>query len=129
MNGKRRTALQHHNEHQDAESQNPTRRWTEPGDRSPSEAKFFWTGGPVQVAPDTWFTSVGSGVTAFATSDGLVLVDSGTRLFAQVGKELEGNHETLRTWVRTAEAAQRPGAADESAKDAELAGCARRSPS
>jgi glyoxylase-like metal-dependent hydrolase (beta-lactamase superfamily II) len=53
----------------------------EPGDRSPSEAKFFWTGGPVQVAPDTWFASVGSGVTAFATGEGLVLVDAGTRLF------------------------------------------------
>ncbi|OLT11213.1 MBL fold metallo-hydrolase [Actinomadura sp. CNU-125] len=52
------------------------------GERSPSEAKFFWTGGPVEVAPDTWFASIGSGVTAFATDDGLVLVDSGTRLFA-----------------------------------------------
>lgn len=82
MNGNRLTAPQPSGEHQDAESQNPAQRWTEPGDRGPSEAKFFWTGGPVQVAPDTWFTSIGSGVTAFATSDGLVLVDSGTRLFA-----------------------------------------------
>ncbi|MGI5330660.1 MBL fold metallo-hydrolase [Actinomadura nitritigenes] len=53
----------------------------EAGDRSPGEAKFFWAGGPVQVAPDTWFASTGSGVTAFATCEGLVLVDSGTRLF------------------------------------------------
>ncbi|RSN46938.1 alkyl sulfatase dimerization domain-containing protein [Actinomadura sp. WAC 06369] len=61
---------------------NPSRQWMEPGDRDPSEAKFFWTGGPVRVADGTWFASVGSGVTAFATDEGLVLVDTGTRLFA-----------------------------------------------
>ncbi|WP_052372938.1 alkyl sulfatase dimerization domain-containing protein [Amycolatopsis taiwanensis] len=61
---------------------NPTEAWLHHGDEDPREAKFFWTGGPVQVATDTWFTSLGSGVTAFATDDGLVLVDSGTRLFS-----------------------------------------------
>ena len=43
------------------------------------------------------------------------------RPIAQVAKELGVNHETLRTWVRTAEAAERPGAVAESAKDADLA--------
>ncbi|XHU09249.1 MBL fold metallo-hydrolase [Amycolatopsis sp. WGS_07] len=62
--------------------ENPSGQWMEPGDRSPDEAKFFWTGGPVQVAPESWFASLGSGVTAFATGEGLVLIDSGTRLFA-----------------------------------------------
>ncbi|MER7016126.1 alkyl sulfatase dimerization domain-containing protein [Saccharopolyspora sp. NPDC000359] len=64
------------------EHENPTEKWRDPGDRDPSEAKFFWTGGPVEVASDSWFTSLGSGVTAFATDEGLVLVDSGTKLFS-----------------------------------------------
>lgn len=45
--------------------------------KSPEEAKFFWSGGPVEVAPRTWFQSYLSGVTGFETEDGLVLVDSG----------------------------------------------------
>jgi len=45
--------------------------------KSPEDAKFFWSGGPVEVAPRTWFASVFSGVTAFETDAGLVLVDSG----------------------------------------------------
>ena len=45
--------------------------------QSPEQAKFFWSGGPVEVAPRTWFVSFFSGVTGFETDAGLVLVDSG----------------------------------------------------
>lgn len=45
--------------------------------QSPPEAKFFWSGGPVEVAPRTYFCSFFSGVVGFETDDGLVLVDSG----------------------------------------------------
>lgn len=62
--------------------ENPTRQWVSAAQQDPQDAKFFWTGGPVEVAADTWFASLGSGVTAFPTRDGLVLVDTGTRLFA-----------------------------------------------
>ncbi|HWA92437.1 MAG TPA: alkyl sulfatase dimerization domain-containing protein [Rhizomicrobium sp.] len=50
--------------------------------KTPEEAKLFWTGGPVEVAPRTWFASQFSGCTAFETDEGLVLVDTGTRQFA-----------------------------------------------
>jgi len=50
--------------------------------KSPEEAKFFWTGGPIEVAPRTWFQSLLSGVTAFETDEGLVLVDSGLKQLA-----------------------------------------------
>jgi transposase len=53
-------------------------------------------------------------------ADAVALVRSSGRPIAQVAKELGVNHETLRTWVRAAEAAERPGAVAESAKDAEL---------
>jgi glyoxylase-like metal-dependent hydrolase (beta-lactamase superfamily II) len=42
---------------------------------------MFWNGGPVEVAERTWFASLLSGVTAFETDDGLVLVDTGTTVF------------------------------------------------
>src|SRR2546423_14775350 len=45
--------------------------------KSPEDAKFFWSGGPVEVAERTWFQSRFSGVTAFETDEGIVLVDSG----------------------------------------------------
>lgn len=45
--------------------------------KDPDEAKFFWSGGPVEVAERTWFQSLFSGTTAFETDDGLVLVDTG----------------------------------------------------
>lgn len=54
-------------------------------------------------------------------SDVVALVRSSGRPIAPVAKELGVNHETLRTWVRAAQAAELPGAAAESAKDAELA--------
>jgi len=50
--------------------------------KSPEEAKFFWSGGPVEVAERTWFASQVSGVTAFETDEGIVLVDSGTTMLA-----------------------------------------------
>jgi glyoxylase-like metal-dependent hydrolase (beta-lactamase superfamily II) len=46
---------------------------------SPEEAKFFWTGGPLEVAERTYFASLFSGVTIFDTDEGLVLVDTGLR--------------------------------------------------
>src|SRR5699024_1021008 len=45
--------------------------------KEPDEAKFFWSGGPVEVARDTWFQSLFSGCTGFLTDEGVVLVDSG----------------------------------------------------
>ena len=50
--------------------------------KPPEEAKFFWSGGPVEVAPRTWFQSQLSGVTGFETDEGLVLVDSGLHRLA-----------------------------------------------
>lgn len=61
---------------------NPTDQFATMRGRSAEEAKFFWNGGPVEIAPRTWFSSLLSGVTAFETDDGLVLVDSGTALLA-----------------------------------------------
>jgi glyoxylase-like metal-dependent hydrolase (beta-lactamase superfamily II) len=52
--------------------------------KTPEEAKFFWTGGPVQTAERTWFASQFSGCTAFETDEGIVLVDTGTKQFAPV---------------------------------------------
>ncbi|MBM4359193.1 MAG: MBL fold metallo-hydrolase [Deltaproteobacteria bacterium] len=50
--------------------------------QTPEEAKFFWTGGPLAVAERTYFASLFSGVTAFDTDDGIVLVDTGLRKLA-----------------------------------------------
>ncbi|NWG46399.1 MAG: MBL fold metallo-hydrolase [Alphaproteobacteria bacterium] len=49
---------------------------------SREDAKFFWSGGPVEIAPRTWFVSRFSGITAFETDEGLVLVDSGLKIMA-----------------------------------------------
>jgi glyoxylase-like metal-dependent hydrolase (beta-lactamase superfamily II) len=56
---------------------NPRDKFQEMAGKPPEEAKFFWTGGPLEVGPRTWFASVFSGVTAFETDEGLVLVDAG----------------------------------------------------
>jgi glyoxylase-like metal-dependent hydrolase (beta-lactamase superfamily II) len=66
---------------------NPTDLFKQLRGRSPEEAKFFWSGGPIEVAARTWFQSVFSGVTAFETDEGLVLVDSG---LLQLGPKLAG---------------------------------------
>ena len=63
-------------------AQNPAMKFGTMRGKTPEEAKFFWTGGPVEVAPRTWFASQFSGCTAFETDEGLVLVDTGTRQFA-----------------------------------------------
>ncbi len=61
--------------------QNPAGKFLEMRDHPPEEAKFFWNGGPVEVAERTWFASLLSGSTGFETDDGLVLVDTGTVQF------------------------------------------------
>lgn len=58
---------------------NPRDQFQDLAGRSPEEARFFWTGGPLEVAPRTYFASLFSGVTAFETDAGLVLVDTGLR--------------------------------------------------
>ncbi len=63
-------------------AQNPAQKFGAMRGKTPEEAKFFWTGGPVEVAPRTWFASQFSGCTAFETDAGLVLVDTGTKQFA-----------------------------------------------
>ncbi len=50
--------------------------------KTPDEAKFFWTGGPVMASERTWFASQFSGCTAFETDEGLVLVDTETKQYA-----------------------------------------------
>jgi glyoxylase-like metal-dependent hydrolase (beta-lactamase superfamily II) len=61
---------------------NPAMLFATMAGRPPEEAKFFWSGGPVEVAARTWFASQVSGVTAFETDEGIVLVDSGTTMLA-----------------------------------------------
>jgi glyoxylase-like metal-dependent hydrolase (beta-lactamase superfamily II) len=58
---------------------NPWDKFRELAGRSPEEAQFFYTGGPVEVAERTWFMSNVAGVTAFETDEGLVLIDAGQR--------------------------------------------------
>ena len=41
--------------------------------RTPAEATFFWGGGPIEVAPRTWFQCAFSACTGFETDAGLVL--------------------------------------------------------
>jgi transposase len=53
--------------------------------------------------------------------DSVEPVRSSGRPIAQVARELGGNHETLRRWVRSTGRAEQTGAAAEAAKDAELA--------
>ncbi|UCC61041.1 MAG: MBL fold metallo-hydrolase, partial [Dehalococcoidia bacterium] len=62
-------------------SGNPVEQWLTMDGKSPEEARFYWNGGPIQVAERTWFQSHMSGVTAFETDEGLVLIDSGAKLF------------------------------------------------
>jgi glyoxylase-like metal-dependent hydrolase (beta-lactamase superfamily II) len=70
-------------------AKNPSEQFAELRGKPPAEARFFWNGGPVEVADRTWFSSLLSGVTAFETDDGLVLVDSGTVFLApQLAKDI-----------------------------------------
>lgn len=61
---------------------NPLQKMLENRDAEPDEAKFFWTGGPIEVAERTWFQSWMSGCTGFETDDGVVLIDTGTKAAA-----------------------------------------------
>ncbi len=61
---------------------NPTGRFGAYRDGDPDEAKFFWTGGPTEVAERTWFQSQLSGCVGFETDEGLLLVDTGTKFLA-----------------------------------------------
>jgi glyoxylase-like metal-dependent hydrolase (beta-lactamase superfamily II) len=58
---------------------NPRERFQEMAGKSPEEATFFWTGGPIEVARGTYFASLFSGCTAFDTEEGVVLVDTGMK--------------------------------------------------
>jgi alkyl sulfatase BDS1-like metallo-beta-lactamase superfamily hydrolase len=58
-------------------STDPISRFQESAGKSPEEAKFYWTGGPVEVAERTWFASLFSGSTTFETDEGLVVIDAG----------------------------------------------------
>jgi len=60
-------------------AQNPIQKILQYKNASPDEAKFFWSGGPVEVAERTYFQSFMSGCTAFDTDEGLVLIDTGTQ--------------------------------------------------
>ena len=61
---------------------NPSFRFADAAGKPPQEAGMFWSGGPVEVAERTWFVSFVSGVTAFETDEGLVLVDASTEHFS-----------------------------------------------
>jgi len=63
-------------------SDNPRDQFQQLVGKSPEEAKFFWTGGPIEVADRTWFSSLFSGCTAFDTDEGVVLVDTGLERLA-----------------------------------------------
>jgi glyoxylase-like metal-dependent hydrolase (beta-lactamase superfamily II) len=69
-------------------AENPSQKFLQMQGEPPEVAKFFWTGGPVEVAERTFFQSQLSGVTGFDTDDGLVLVDTGTAFFAPSLAEL-----------------------------------------
>jgi len=62
---------------QEQRIENPTDLFKLLRGKSPEEAKFFWSGGPIEVAERTWFQSVFSGCTGFETDEGVVLEDSG----------------------------------------------------
>ena len=66
----------------------PMQRYAELAGKSPEQATFFWTGGPVEVAPRTYYCNQFSGVTAFDTDAGLVLIDTGLALTAKATAKL-----------------------------------------
>jgi alkyl sulfatase BDS1-like metallo-beta-lactamase superfamily hydrolase len=68
-------------------STDPISKFQEYAGKSPEDAKFYWTGGPVEVAERTWFASLFSGSTTFETDDGLVVIDAG---MARLGPGIAG---------------------------------------
>ncbi|MFF0445905.1 alkyl sulfatase dimerization domain-containing protein [Streptomyces sp. NPDC004609] len=81
-------------------SRNPTSALFHGPQQSPEKAGFFWRGGPFEVADRVWHTALVSGVTAFETREGLVLVDTGTE--AQAPKLARGLREFTQAPVHTA---------------------------
>ena len=75
---------------------NPTNKFTQYTDADPDEAKFFWSGGPIEMAPRTWFASQFSGITAFETDEGVVLVDTGMAQFGDYLRQKIRQHTTAR---------------------------------
>jgi alkyl sulfatase BDS1-like metallo-beta-lactamase superfamily hydrolase len=75
---------------------NPIEKFAQHHNGNPDEAKFFWSGGPIEMAPRTWFASQFSGVTAFETDDGVVLVDSGTMQLSDYLRQKIRQHTTAR---------------------------------
>jgi glyoxylase-like metal-dependent hydrolase (beta-lactamase superfamily II) len=71
---------------------NPMQHYADLAGKSPEEAKFYWTGGPVEVAPRTYYCNQFSGVTAFDTDAGLVLIDTGLALTAPTTAKLLREH-------------------------------------
>ncbi|MEG9861222.1 MAG: alkyl sulfatase dimerization domain-containing protein [Parvularculales bacterium] len=61
---------------------NPRDKFQQMRGKPPEEAKFFWSGGPVEVGERSWFQSRFSGVTGFETDEGVVLVDSGLEVLS-----------------------------------------------
>ncbi len=51
-------------------SSNPTEQFRSLADRPPEEATFFWGGGPVEVAPRTFYQCAFSSCTGFETDEG-----------------------------------------------------------
>ena len=84
-------------------AENPSAQFLTMAGAPPEEAKFFWTGGPVEVAERTWFASALSGVTAFETDEGVVLVDTGAVSFApELAKRVrEATDKPIHTAVYT----------------------------
>jgi glyoxylase-like metal-dependent hydrolase (beta-lactamase superfamily II) len=60
---------------------NPMTRFGAWADRPDAERGYFWSGGPIRIAEGTWYQSILSGVTAFDTDAGIVLVDTGSAQF------------------------------------------------
>ena len=70
-------------------AENPAQKFISMRGQPPEIAKFFWSGGPIELAERTWFQSMFSGTTAFETDEGIVLVDSGLdRLAPQIAEML-----------------------------------------
>lgn len=63
---------------------NPATKFADMVGKSPEEAKFFWSGGSVELADGVWFQSQFSGTTAFETDEGIVIVDSGLENLAPI---------------------------------------------
>lgn len=73
--------MAHHSGSAAVTTPNPIEKFGEMRGHPPAEAKFYWNGGPVEIAERTWFSSLLSGSTGFETDEGVVLIDTGTTQF------------------------------------------------